>query len=173
MWFLKNLWRNILFLFLFHSDLTMGVKLWPLFGLVPTFLFLVHPLWKQSGFLHGLSYVHTRGSEKNKGKISPLSLPGLATGVSTTLPRGWNMVSTLFDALFWSDDDTQFMSCQSTMDFICLKTIALILLKICSILHDNSGKYFVLHAILCKCSYLHASICLLLTELLITHLIST
>ena len=68
------------------------------------------------------------------------------------------MVSALFDALFGSDDDTQFMLCQSIMGCTCLKTIALLLLKICSVLHDNSGKYFVLHAILCKCSYLHASI---------------
>ena len=64
------------------------------------------------------------------------------------------------------------MLCQSTLGFMCLKTIALLRLKTCFVLHDNSVKYFVLHTVHCKCSCLHASICPLLTELLITHPLS-
>ena len=132
----------------------------------------VHPLWKQSGFIVVFP-VCTLGAPRRIKERFHLCLclvwpPGLAQPYH----GGENMVSALFDALFWSDDDTQFMLCQSTKGFTCLKTIALLLLKICYVLHVNSGKYFVLHVLVCKCSCLHASIWFLLTELLITHPLS-
>lgn len=64
------------------------------------------------------------------------------------------------------------MLCQSSMGFMCFKTIALLCLKTCFVLHDNFGKYFVLHIVLRKYSCLHAGICPMLTELLITHSLS-
>ena len=43
-------------------------------------------------FLRVLSCVHTRDSEIEKWEVYYMILPGLATGDSTTLPRGLNMV---------------------------------------------------------------------------------
>ena len=86
----ENLWHGVL---VFVSDsvsalLCSALLCSALFGLVPTSLSLSAPTLETKWFYCGLSCVHTRGSEKNKGKISPLSLPCLATGVSTTLPMG-------------------------------------------------------------------------------------
>ena len=104
----KNLWHNILFLF--RSDLIAGVKLWTLFGLAPTFLFPVHPFWKQSDFLRGLSFVHTRDSESNKGKISHSISTRLADRICITLPWGLNIE-------LCSDVMSQFMLYQKNFEY--------------------------------------------------------
>ena len=133
----------------------------------------VHPLWKQSGFIVVFP-VCTLGAPRRIKERFHLCLclvwpPGLAQpyhGGET-----WSLLCLMlcFDLMMI----LSLCYAKVLWIFTCLKTIALLLLKICSVLHDNSGKYFVLHAILCKCSCLHASICPLLTELLITHPLSS
>ena len=93
--FWYGIWKPLAWCTDFVSDFVSALLCSALFGLVPTSLSLSAPTLETKWFYCGLSCVHTRGSEKNKGKISPLSLPGLATGDSTTLPQGWNMVSAL------------------------------------------------------------------------------